>query len=233
VVTKRENVASQFGGDSKATVVPYPDNCNRRLKKMPLPGNALLHTLRYFIGLDSANTQTTNAEQERLQHYATGCRRAVEIGVAEGVNTRSIAESLAEDGVLYAIDPFFSGRLSVCWGELIARAQVRRGGLEERVRFIQMLSWEACDKIDGTFDFVFIDGDHSLDGIRRDWADWSKKVQREGIIALHDTNIPPNESDRSKLGSHKYFQSVIQHDERFRIVEQVDSLSILQRKAQE
>jgi predicted O-methyltransferase YrrM len=96
-----------------------------------------------------------------------------------------------------------------------------------------MLSWEACDKIDGTFDFVFIDGDHSLDGIRRDWADWSKKVQREGIIALHDTNIPPNESDRSKLGSHKYFQSVIQHDERFRIVEQVDSLSILQRKAQE
>lgn len=35
-------------------------------------------------------------------------------------------------------------------------------------------------------DFLFIDGDHSLDGVRRDFEDYSPLVREGGLIAFHD-----------------------------------------------
>jgi len=35
-------------------------------------------------------------------------------------------------------------------------------------------------------DFLFIDGDHSYDGVRRDFEDYSKLVRPGGLIVLHD-----------------------------------------------
>lgn len=193
-------------------------------------GNAFLHTVRYFMGLDEPHTQTTQAEQQALQKYCEGCRRAVEIGVYEGANTRILAENLATDGCLFAIDPFFAGRLPICWGEQIAKAEVRHGEVRERVRFVRALSWEAAEQIEGPFDFVFIDGDHSFEGFRRDWNDWSDRVEAEGIIALHDTRVPEHNPNVTNLGSYRYFEDRVRNDERFQIIEQVDSLSVLKRR---
>lgn len=36
------------------------------------------------------------------------------------------------------------------------------------------------------FDFVFIDGDHSYEGVRADWLTWSPLVGPGGIVAFHD-----------------------------------------------
>lgn len=36
------------------------------------------------------------------------------------------------------------------------------------------------------FDFVFIDGDHSYDGVRMDWLNYSKMVEYGGVVAFHD-----------------------------------------------
>lgn len=194
--------------------------------------NTLFHTLYYFLDIDDASTQTTSNEREKLWEYAQGAQRAVEIGVAEGANTRLIAEALSEGGTLYAIDPFFGGRLGICWGELIAKDQVRRGNVERRVQFVRALSWDACDQIEGTFDFIFVDGDHSLEGIKRDWSDWSGRVRPGGIIALHDTQVPTDDHHVAGFGSSKYFKAEIQYDDRFRIIDQVDTLSVLRRKNQ-
>lgn len=182
------------------------------------------------MGIDEPHTQTTKAEQRALRKYSEERRRAVEIGVYEGANTRLIAESLATDGQLFAIDPFFTGRLPVCWGELIARAEVRRGDVRDRVTFVRALSWEAVEQVEGPFDFVFIDGDHSLDGIRRDWKDWSDRVGKGGIVALHDTRVPEHNPSVADLGSHQYFERQIRRDDRFRVVDQVHSLSLLERR---
>jgi len=40
-------------------------------------------------------------------------------------------------------------------------------------------------------DFLFIDGDHSLDGARNDWAKYSPLVRNGGVIAFHDTDAIP------------------------------------------
>lgn len=197
---------------------------------MPTRGRAAIHSLRFFLSLDEADTQTTPSEREVVLRYARGKKRAVEIGVYEAVNTRLIAEALDEDGVLYAIDPFFTGIIPVSWCELIARHNMRRSKAKQRVQFVKALSWEACKEIEGSFDFIFIDGDHSLEGIKRDWADWSQRVKPGGIIALHDTAVPDHDSSVEDLGSYQYFQREISSDDRFCIIDRIDSINVLERK---
>lgn len=40
-------------------------------------------------------------------------------------------------------------------------------------------------------DFLFIDGDHSADGVRRDWNTFGPLVRRGGLIAFHDIQPHP------------------------------------------
>jgi predicted O-methyltransferase YrrM len=35
-------------------------------------------------------------------------------------------------------------------------------------------------------DLVFIDGDHSYEGVKRDWETWSGRISKRGIAAFHD-----------------------------------------------
>lgn len=39
----------------------------------------------------------------------------------------------------------------------------------------------------GPFDFVFIDGDHTYNGVRADWLAYSPLVRPGGTVAFHDT----------------------------------------------
>ncbi len=192
-------------------------------------GNSAVHLLRYYVGLDSANTQTTLAERQCLNRYAVGKMRMVEIGVFEGVGTRVLAGAIAQGGQLFAVDPFTTGRLGVNWGKPIALSEIRRANSCGSVTLVKTYSWQAAKLLEGTFDMIFIDGDHSLEGIKRDWEDWSARVQSGGIIALHDTRVPAHDPSVANLGSRIFFDSYIKVDPRFILCEQVDSLSILKR----
>ena len=191
---------------------------------------AFSHLISYLLGIEKASTQTTLAEREAIARHATGKKRAVEIGVFEGVTTGSIASALDSNATLFGIDPFIAGRTGICWSKGIAKREAFRLKPKCKIQFIEEFSHEANSKIKGTFDFVFVDGDHSMDGIVQDWSDWSPRVDRDGIIALHDTVVPAHNPRVAQLGSHKFFVEHIQHDERFELVEQVDSLSILRRR---
>jgi predicted O-methyltransferase YrrM len=190
-------------------------------------GNSAWHLCRYFAGLDQADTQTTGAERACLAEVAQGRRRAVEIGVYEGVGTRTIANCMDPNGTLYAVDPFVAGRLGICWNEWIARREI--GKARGRVELVRAFSHEAVRQIRGSFDLLFIDGDHSDEGIVRDWHDWSPRIEQGGIVALHDTRPSPLNPGVENLGSYRYFESDIRHDPRFRLKRQVDTLSILER----
>src|SRR6185369_5527342 len=153
-------------------------------------GKTVKHFLRYLLGLESAHTQTSEAERGALVRHAKGRKRLVEIGVYEGFTTAILAQAMAPDGVLHAIDPFLSGRLGICWGKWVARREVAKAKPSGRVEFVEKFSHQAAPVLKGDFDFVFIDGDHSLEGIQRDWADWSPRITPAGIMALHDTRVP-------------------------------------------
>lgn len=195
-----------------------------------MTGKALTHAVRYFLGLDDAATQTSAAERAAIARFAQGRRSALEIGVFEGVTTALIAKQLAPNGTLFAVDPFFPGRLGICWSRYIAQREVRRAGVAPKVNFIRSLSHEAASRLtENGFGLIFIDGDHSLEAIRQDWADWSGRIAPDGVILLHDTQVPPHNPLVRELGSYRYFQETISRDPRFQILEIVDSLSVLGR----
>ncbi len=55
---------------------------------------------------------------------------------------------------------------------------------------------------DKKIDFLFIDGDHSYEGVKKDFLFYSKCVRKDGIIAFHDImkdNLPGNICDVDKF----------------------------------
>ena len=138
---------------------------------------------------------------------------------------------MASDGVLVCVDPYPVGRFGFSPQRLIALKEVSkvRNG---RVRWVRMTGADAGRQFaaDGepAIEFIFIDGDHSYDGLRQDWEAWSGLVASGGVIALHDScSSAAHKIDDS--GSVTYTREVIQHDPRFRLIERVDTLSVLER----
>lgn len=193
-------------------------------------GETTFHWLMCRLGLHQPHTQTTEKERLLIESYAKGKLLVAEIGVYEGRTTAILAGSIASNGKVLAIDPFYSGRIGISYGKMITRHYLSRKGLISKVQFLEMLSHEAAPLVQEDIDFLFVDGDHSYDGIARDWQDWSVKLKPGGYVALHDTGIPEHDPSVAGLGSYRYFNEVIQHDDRFQWISSVDSLNILQRK---
>lgn len=61
----------------------------------------------------------------------------------------------------------------------------------QRVMIIQHDTADAAKYVPNDFlDFVFVDADHSTEGVMRDVAAWYPKVRTGGIISGHDANWP-------------------------------------------
>lgn len=58
-------------------------------------------------------------------------------------------------------------------------------------RVLRMYTHEAAKLVkDNSLDFVFIDADHSFEGVSRDIQDWKSKVKEDGVILGHDYSWP-------------------------------------------
>lgn len=189
-----------------------------------------MHFLRVLAGIDEPATQTTQAERDVLISFLPGAKRVVEIGVFEGFTTRLLAEHSDADAVVYGIDPFFCGRLGISWGRKITEFYNRKYLASGKVRLVAKLSTEVDDVIVTPVDLIFIDGDHSLNGITADWAYWRNQTVSGGIIALHDVLLTPDKPPGYSLGTIDYFRQHIRHDQDFDVVKQQDSLSVLRKR---
>lgn len=116
----------------------------------------------------------------------------VEIGSARGKSACYIGMALKENGggQLYAIDPHMPSNWndpgSVDSIELF-RANIAALGLAEQITIIRALSEEAARHWDRAIDLMFIDGDHSYDGVKRDWELFLPYVKPFGVVVFHDT----------------------------------------------
>lgn len=191
-----------------------------------------MHYLLWRLGLAKPETQTTTDERNAISRHALGKKCLVEIGVWHGVTTCRIRAAMASDGVIYAIDPYPVGRLRISVQLLIAHREVSRIA-NGHVEWIRMKGDEAAHdlktQIGGNVDFIFIDGDHSWEGLSGDWENWSPMVAPGGIIALHDSISTPTRPI-DDAGSVRYTQAVIRNDKQYRVIDEVDSLTVLQKR---
>jgi hypothetical protein len=138
---------------------------------------------------------------------------------------------IATNGELWAVDPYPANRLGLRFSEMIAHGEVAT--VENgRVRWVRSTSTEAAAlwRSEGREppDFVFIDADHTWKGISEDWAAWSGLVGPRGVIALHDSRS--TEEKPIQADSVRFTQTVVLRDPRFRVIEEVDSLTVLERR---
>ena len=189
------------------------------------------HFLLWALKLARAETQTSEAERATLARHAAEKKRLVEIGVWHGVTTKLLRNAMAPDGLLLGVDPYPKGRFGFSVQRVIAQREIARatvGTVEwQRLTGVEAARLYAASKRPPV-DFIFIDGDHSYEGLQGDWEAWSPLVAPQGIIALHDS-CSSAERNIEDAGSVIFTRESILPDPRFRLVESVDTLTIMSR----
>jgi predicted O-methyltransferase YrrM len=191
---------------------------------------ALFHFVKWRLGMAAADRWMMSEESACLLGHAAGKKRLAEIGVWEGGTTRRLREAMAPGGTLIAIDPYPPGRSGISYQKLIAASEVAavRNGTVVWLRQTGADAARAPCVLAAPFDFVFVDGNHTYEGLRQDWEGWSPLIQPGGIIALHDSLLPEGHVD---AGSVRYSNEVVVHDLRFETVDEVLCLRVLRRRS--
>lgn len=117
-------------------------------------------------------------------------KTVVEIGRFRGGSTFLIAATL-ERGVLHSYDiAVRQGRAGDELDHQLAAA-LERYGLSERVR-LHLADSRTAEPPEPTIDLLFIDGDHSEDGVRADFRRWAPLLPPGGHLLFHDAVGAPD-----------------------------------------
>lgn len=127
-----------------------------------------------------------------------GAQRVVEIGTARGGTLFLLMRSLSPTARVVSVDlpsgPFGGGYPH--WKALLFQSLARRG---QRLRLLRGDSHrrETCERVsaalNGQADFIFIDGDHSYEGAKRDFELYRHLLAPHGFVAFHDIVPGPSE----------------------------------------
>ena len=104
----------------------------------------------------------------------------VEIGIKEGGNLKVLSTHLSSNGKAIGIDP----RKEIPWKMNDAKCSVFHicgdsHASSTRDQLLEILDGEQID-------VLFIDGDHSTQGMLDDYKDYAPLVRKGGLIAVHD-----------------------------------------------
>jgi Methyltransferase domain len=98
------------------------------------------------------------------------------------------------------------------------------------VEWLRMRSDQAVGGWTRPLDYLFIDGDHSYEAVRRDFEGWSGHVVPEGLVAFHDALTEAAWMDES-FGSAQFVGELIADAEGpWEQVDGVDSLAVFRRR---
>jgi len=134
-----------------------------------------------------------------LFQRAKNCSKGiiVEIGSWKGKSTVWLARGSKAGNKtrIYAIDPF-DGRdskfITIPQPDYsvfeIFKDNIRKAGLNDLITPIVSRSQDASDKIKERIEFLFIDGAHGYEFVKKDFELYFPKVLRGGIIVFHDAN---------------------------------------------
>jgi predicted O-methyltransferase YrrM len=179
------------------------------------------------LGLRPAQAQHTQSEGSLLRRYAEGSHTVVEIGVAEGGSAWEVAQVLDESAHLHLVDPYFRRVMKNIVPARITAKRLVNSVARCQVTWHEAFSTELVNRWSGPIDLLFVDGDHSYEGVRQDWDDWTPYVPVGGHVALHDAHwdarhVKPEHGPAQLLLE-------VRDDLGWELADSADSLAILRR----
>ncbi len=158
----------------------------------PIPIFSFKQKLKLFlIGISKWNIPTYTTNQELLKLYGLAKSLpekslAVEIGSYIGASSLLIAKGLTKNSKLVCIDTWQNDAMTEGnWDSYQVFLQNTKA-VEDRIKTIRNISVEAGRNFIEQTDFIFIDGDHSYEGVKKDVDIWFPKLKSGGIIVMHD-----------------------------------------------
>lgn len=136
----------------------------------------------------------TDAEQNLLLELAAAVPEKgniVEIGAEFGMSTSLFAKGAHESVSIVSVDLFPENLLGMHLGNLA------EAGFADRTKQIAAPSKDAAadwgpKKKPTPIDLLFIDGDHTFEGVKADIDNWIKFVPVGGVVAFHDCACATN-----------------------------------------
>jgi len=147
-----------------------------------------------MIALNPNRVFTFTSPRELRRLYLLGIHGPegvciLEIGSHLGASSLYLAEAAKElDGKLYCVDTWMNDAMGEgvkdTWEEFCNNTK----SLSTRIVPIRARSTEFdYSMIDGPVDFIFIDGDHSYEGVSRDFEYVKPLLAERPVIAFHDS----------------------------------------------
>lgn len=141
----------------------------------------------------------------------------VEIGSARGKSACAVGLALRRNGggKLYAIDPHSPTN----WNDIhsadtfsIINKHLKKAGVTKFVEIVRKTSSEAAVGWSQKIDLIFIDGDHSYEGVKADWELFLPHLNEFGVVVFHDTlwNLrpDPNYTARADMGVPRFVEEL-------------------------
>ncbi len=128
--------------------------------------------------------------------------RVAELGSFQGKSSVAIASVLPPDSILYCVDMFRGtilrrGEKRPPTEEIVKKnveaftKNIETFGVREKVNFLVMSTNEAAGQFEPEyFDLLFIDADHSYEGVKADLTNWYPKLKPGGWLFCDDFGIP-------------------------------------------
>ena len=187
---------------------------NQRWKNRQLRHQFRMMAIR--LGLVTRGMNTGMGESAWLLHGLVRSLKpttCLEIGSAQGWSTCHIGLALRENfqGQLYAVDP----HLPTAWNDVgaldslpILSRNLRRFDLEKCVSIIRATSEDAARDWDRPIDLLLIDGDHSYEGVKKDWTLFSPHLRPFGVAVFHDTTWDLHGTNRVDMGVPRFVEEL-------------------------
>jgi predicted O-methyltransferase YrrM len=192
--------------------------------------NRILKSIRGYSNIDGWLTENEAIGLYQISKKLPKNATIVEIGTWQGKSTYCIAKGV-KSGRVYAIDPFNADggydkaseteyKIRKEGVSLIENFKTNMNNLKvlKKITIKEGYSYNFHNDFQ-KIDFLFIDGDHSIDGCKRDFDLYSHKVTNGGFIAFHDYHL-----DRSELGPTYVINKYVIKSDDFIFFKQFDSL---------
>jgi predicted O-methyltransferase YrrM len=160
-------------------------------------------------GLPAIDVSPAQGKFLHLLVKIAGARRILEIGTLGGYSTVWMASALPPDGRLVSLEyaPHHAE---------VARENIARAGLLERVEVRQGAALDLLPALKGPFDLVFIDADKPNNP---GYLEWALKLSRPGTVIVLDNVVrdgrvtDASSGDRNVQGSRAAFDFFHDHPE--------------------